>query len=130
MRFRLAGTLDDAGWLFELFRKGALPFAREAPVALSDWPQAALSHPGIALLLALLDTQEAQCEGESLRLTHDRVAGLSRPEAVRLGLPPVVPLTLFLSHDAPIGEPSFALRVEWFQRGGAPIFGRAARARG
>jgi len=123
MRFRLAGTLDDAGWRFELLRKGALPFAREAPVSLPDWPQAAPSHPGTALLLALLDTQEAQPEGESLHLTHDRIAGLSRPEAARLGLPPVVPLTLFLSHDAPIGEPSFALRVEWFQRGGAPVFG-------
>jgi hypothetical protein len=123
MRFRLTCVADRAGWRFDLFRKGGLPFAREAPVALPDWPKAAGSHPGVALLLALLDTEEAECTGESVRLTHGRIAALSRPEAARLGLPPVVPLTLFLSHDAPIGEVSFTLRVEWFQRGGAPVFG-------
>ena len=123
MRFRLVCVPDDAGWRFDLFRKGVLPFAREASVTLADWPEGARSHPGVALLLSLLDTQEAQREGESISLAHERVARLSRPEAVRLGLPSVVPLTLFLSHDTPIGEPSFALGVAWFQRGGAPVFG-------
>lgn len=122
-QYRLAPIPDAMGWRFALRCKGRLPFAQEKAVPSSDWPAVTPSHAGVALLLALVDAEEAQIDGETVRLTHDRVARLSSAEAARLQLPPAVPFTLFLSHDAPIGEVGFALRLEWFQRDGAPVFG-------
>ena len=51
-------------------------------------------------------------------MSHARAAGLTPPEAERKGLPPIVPFSLFLSHDSPINDPASSLRVQWFQRGG------------
>ncbi len=122
-KHRCAATVDERGWRIELIRRQGLLFAKEEVLALADWPTAAGSHPGVALLLSLLDAEDAQCDGEAVRLAHATVAGLSRAETSRIGLPPVAPFTLFLSHDAPIGDPGFTLRVEWFQRDGSPLFG-------
>lgn len=121
-KIRYAATRDDAGWRFELIRRQGLLFAKDEILAFADWPNAARSHPGVALLLSLLDAEEAQRDGEALRLSHATVAGLSRAETIQIGLPPMAPLTLFLSHDAPIGDIRFALRIEWFQRDGSPLF--------
>ncbi len=120
--YRLSHSPDLAGWRFTLLRKGRLPFAKGSPAALSEWPGAAEAHTGVALLLSLLGAGEGAADGEALRLSHARVAGLTRPEAVRLGLPLVVPFTLFLSHDSPINDPAFSLRVQWFQRDGTSVF--------
>jgi hypothetical protein len=37
------------------------------------------------------------------------------------GLPPIVPFSLFLSHDSPINDPAFSLRVQRFQRDGVSV---------
>lgn len=121
--YRLTSTMDGEGWCFTLSRQRSLPFAKKATLTLPHWPDAAQSHPGVALLLSLLATEEAHGDGEAVRLTHARIAALSRTEAARIELPPAVPFTLFLSHDAPIGDAGFRLRVEWFQRNGVAVFG-------
>ncbi|MBK1720138.1 SNF2-related protein [Thiocystis violacea] len=122
-KIRYAVTRDDAGWRFDLIRRQGILFAKDEVLAFADWPKAARSHPGVALLLSLMDSEEAQRDGEAIRLPHATVAGLSRAETIQIGLPPMAPFTLFLSHDAPIGDIGFALRIEWFQRDGSPLFG-------
>ena len=115
---------DISGWGFALTRKRILPFPKRETIALTQWPGAAQSHAGVALLLALLDTEEAQIDQEIISLSHERVAGLNRADAVRLGLPAVSPFTLYLSHDAPIGDATFSVRVEWSHRNGLPVIGK------
>ncbi|MDG4594765.1 MAG: SNF2-related protein [Candidatus Contendobacter sp.] len=121
--YHLASTMDGEGWCFTLSRKRSLPFAKKATLALPHWPDAAQSHPGVAFLLSLLATEEARGDGEAVFLTHARIAALSRTEAARIELPSAAPFTLFLSHDAPIGDVGFRLRIEWFQRNGVAVFG-------
>ena len=123
IKYLLSSAIDGEGWCFSLSRQRSLLFAKKATIALPHWPDAAQSHPGVALLLSLLATEEARGDGEAVRLTHARIAALSRTEAARLELPPAVPFTLFLSHDAPIGDVEFRLRIEWFQRNGVAVFG-------
>jgi HJR/Mrr/RecB family endonuclease len=121
-RWRLSASADDTCWRFTLFRKGARPFAKELLVPLSGWPEAANAHAGVPRLLALADAGEATQTDDGLALTHARVAALSRPEAAALELPPPAPFTLFLSCQAPVTAPAFQIRVEWFERGGGPVF--------
>ena len=120
--YRLSPAPDLAGWRFTLVRRGRLPFAKESPAPLSEWPGASEDHSGVALLLSLLGAGEGAADGEAMRLSHALVAGLTPPEVARLGLPPIVPFTVFLSHDSPINEPAFSLRVQWFQRDETSVF--------
>lgn len=92
---RCAATVDETGWRIELIRRQGRLFAKEEVLAVADWPTAAGSHPGVALLLSLLDAEDAQRDGEAVRLIHAAVAGLSRAETSRIGLPPIAPFTLF-----------------------------------
>ena len=101
---------------------GRLPFAGESPAPLFEWPGASEAHAGVALLLSLLGAGQGTADGEALRLSHARAAGLTLPEAARPGLPPIVPCSLFLSHDSSINDPAFSLRVQWFQRDGTTVF--------
>ena len=114
---------DRSGWRFALTHKRVLPFPKKEAVALTHWSGAAQAHAGVALLLALLDTEEAQSDQESIRISHERLAGLTRAEAMRLGLPAISPFTLYLSHDAPISDASFNVRVEWTHRNGLSVIG-------
>ena len=57
-----------------------------------------------------------------MRPSPARAAGLLPPEAERKGLPPIVPFSVFLSHDSPINDPASSLRVQWFQRDGTSVF--------
>jgi hypothetical protein len=122
MRFRLVATPDEKGWSFQLVQERKFGLGQKHPIPLAQRPDAAASLAGAAWLLALLDRGEATTEAEAILLGHEQVARLSRCETDRIGLPPTAPFTLFLSHDAPIGDPRFTLRVEWFQRDGAPVF--------
>jgi hypothetical protein len=72
--------------------------------------------------LSLLGAGEGAADGEALRLSHARAAGLTAPDAARPGLPPIMPFTPFLSHDSPINDPAFSLRVQQFQRDGTSVF--------
>jgi hypothetical protein len=119
-QYHCTATVDNTGWRFELMRQQGLFFTKKDLVPLSEW--SAVAHSGVALLLSLLNSEDAQSDGDALRLTHRVVADLSRIETTRLGLPPIAPLTLFLSHTVPISDANFSLRVEWFQRSGAALF--------
>lgn len=120
-KLQLAANADAAAWNFSLQRQGMWPFRKAQWVALPEWPEAARTHPGVALLLARLDGDEASVVGDVVTLPHYRVAALSRPEAAHLALPAIAPFTLFLSREAPLSDPAFRLRVEWFARGGGSV---------
>ncbi|WP_200381094.1 hypothetical protein [Thiococcus pfennigii] len=93
-------------------------------MALQDWIALAQGHAGAALLLSLVDSGEADAAGDdAVRLTHGRTAALSQAEARRLELPPSCALTLFLSHDAPLSEPTFRLDLDWLRTDGQRLFG-------
>ena len=115
---------DRIGWRFALTRKRVIPFPKRESVPLTHWSEAAQSHAGVALLLALLDTEEAHSDQDSIRISHERLACLTRAEAMRLGLPAISPFTLYLSHDAPISDASFNVRVDWTHRNGLPVIGK------
>ena len=119
---RCAATFDEHGWRIELIGRPARLFAKDRVLPFTDWPVIARQHPGVALLLSLLDGEEAEPEGDGLRLSHATVAGLSSADAAQIGLPPPIPFTLFLSHDAPISDPRFNVRVDWFERDGTRLF--------
>ena len=112
-RPRRKGEADDTGWRFQLFRQPRLRLGKATPVPFAEWPAVAANHAGVTLLLSLIDGGEADAGEGDARLTHARAAMLTRAEATRLELPPTPALTLFLSHDAPIGEAAFQLRLEW-----------------
>ncbi len=94
---------------------------RPQPLAWDAWPEAARTHAGAALLLALVDVETATVTEATVTLAHAAVATLAPHELASLNLPPAAPLTLFLSRSAPISDPAFRLRVEWFRRGGGVI---------
>jgi hypothetical protein len=120
-KLQLSVRADANGWDFSLQRQGIWPFRKAQWVTLPEWPEAARTHPGVALLLARVDGDEASVVGDAVVLPHRRVALLSRPEAARLALPAIAPFTLFLSREAPLSDPDFRLRVEWFARGGGAV---------
>ena len=109
------------GWQFTLRLQRVFPFKSKEQLAVNDWPEAARTNAGVALLLALSDTEEATAIQDAIHLSHERTARLTRIEATRLGLPAISPFTLFISHDAPIGEATFNIRVEWSHRNGIPV---------
>lgn len=119
---RCAATSDERGWRIELIGRPARLFGKDRVLPFTDWPVIARQHPGVALLLSLLDGEEAEPEGDGLRLSHATVAGLSSADAAQIGLPPPIPFTLFLSHDAPISDLRFNVRVAWSERDGTRLF--------
>lgn len=120
--WKLVATPDPQGWHFRLWRKARLPYAKEIPVPRADWQADAAQHQGVSLLLALEDQGETFATPEGVGLAHPRVAALARPEAAALELPPLAPFTLFLSRQAPLSDPGFAIKVEWFEHGGGAVF--------
>ena len=121
-QLRCLATPEEGGWRFRLTRRQGILRTREEPLPLAEWPETARDHLGVALLFSLMDGEEGCEEGDSVLLSHVRIATLSRAEAARLGLPLPVPYTLLLSHDVPIAEPDFVLRLEWRKRDGSPLF--------
>ncbi len=77
------------------------------------------------LLLALADVRAAgeadpsavEIAADHVRLSHRAVASLAGETAERLGLPPLVDLTLRTDVEGVIGSASFRLRTEWVKGG-------------
>ncbi len=120
---RIIADPDASGWQFRLTRRRRVAIGRQSPLPVSDWTSAAETDAGVSLLLSLMDAGEASASADAVSLTHARTAALSRVEPGRLNLPPICPLSLFLSHDLPIGEPGFRLQVDWLQTDGQRLFG-------
>ncbi|MFG1379241.1 DEAD/DEAH box helicase [Xanthobacter autotrophicus] len=73
----------------------------------------------LADLRALGDAQPGTLEitSDQIRLPHALAAALDGRTAERLGLPPVVDLTLRTDVDGLVGSPGFRLRHEWVRHG-------------
>ena len=97
------------------------PFSKKRIIPVSSWSTIAQTNPGVALLLALLDTEEATATPDSIHLSHERTSRLTRPDVTRLSLPGFCPFTLYLSHDGTLTDTRFNIRVEWSHRNGLPV---------
>lgn len=106
---------EKAGLLDRLLRRRP---ARDLEKLSSDDRDLMLAL-ALADLRALGDAQPGTLEitSDQIRLPHALAAALDGHTAERLGLPPVVDLTLRTDVDGLVGSPSFRLRHEWVRHG-------------
>jgi hypothetical protein len=77
------------------------------------------------LLLAIADLRalgdgspgELVIESDQIQLSHKLAAALNGAAAAKIGLPPLVDLTLRTDAEGLIGSPNFRLRCEWVKHG-------------
>jgi hypothetical protein len=84
------------------------------------------SEPSVSLLQSLVESGEAERDGESYLLKHGFVAMMLEEEAHLLRLPPTLPFSFRMRSVGNLVRADSALRVDWFRDGiPAPLLGRA-----